>query len=125
MDDSGTPSVEVSGLPLVSTGAELLVPPVGLFSSVVIVLTVSKVVGIGRVENVGAVRVTFVVGMVSSLELGSGISEVTVSISELVGTGRLDEVMIVGWEVLPVPVGPTNPVLVVSLHGYGALVPLG
>lgn len=125
MDDSGTLSVEVSGLSLVSAGAELLVPPVGLFSSVVIVLAVSEVVGIGRVEKVGAVKVTFVVGMVSSLELGTGISEVTVSISELVGIGRVAEVMIVGWAVLPVPVGPSNPVLVVSLHGYGASVPLG
>lgn len=117
VDDSGTLSVEVSGLSLVSTGAELLVPPVGLFSSVVIVLTVSKVVGIGRVEKVGAVRVTFVVGMLSSLELPTGISVETVTVSELVGTGRVPVVMTVGLEVLPVPVGPSNPVLVVSLHG--------
>ena len=125
MDDSGTLSVDVSGLSLVSTGAELLVPPVGLFSSVVIVLTVSKVVGIGRVEKVGAVRVRFVVGIMSSVELGTGISVEAVTISELVRTGRVAEVMMVGWAVLPVPVGPSNPVLVVSLHGYGASVPLG
>lgn len=87
---------DVALLALVSTGAELLVPPVGLFSSVVMVLTVSKVVGIGRVEKVDAVRVTLVVGMPSSLELGTGTSEVTVSISELVGIGRVAEVMIVG-----------------------------
>lgn len=125
MDDSGTLPVEVFALSLVSIGAELLVPPVGLFSSVVIVLTVSIVVGTGRVENVGAVRVTFVVGMLSLLELGSGKSVETVTISELVGTVTIDEVMIVGWAVLLVPVGPSKPVLVVSLHGYGAPVPLG
>ena len=96
MEDSGTLSVEVSGLSLVSTGAELLVPAVGLFSSVVMVLTVSKVVGIGRVEKVGAVKVTSVVGMLSSLELGTGISEVTASVLELVGIGGEADVMMVG-----------------------------
>ena len=118
-------SVEVSETSLVGTGAELLVPLIGLFSSVVIVLTVSNVVGTGTVESVGAVKVTFVVGMLTSLELSTGESVETVVISELVETGRVAEVSIVGWAVLPVPVGPSKPLLLVSLHGYGALVPLG
>lgn len=94
----------VSGAELVSIGIELLDPPVGELSSVVAVLGAALLVMFGNPE------VSNVVGA-------------TIDDDGNVGSGG-DVKSVVGATVLPVPVGPSKPVLVL-LHGYGASVPVG